>query len=155
MYSNDLICQILDYIDQNLDSEITIEEISQNFFFNRFYIMKKFKTEIGLTIISYIKIMRIIASITDFQKDRSITAIGLRHGFQSLEYFSETFTQIMHVSPSCYRNFVLYRQNISELEMNTIRERMIEIQKIKLFALRYRERRKPLHNPVKKLTIFK
>ena len=67
MYSNKLICDILDYIDININKEITIEELSNLFFFDRYYIMKLFKKELNITIINYIKSMRIYNSLKDYK----------------------------------------------------------------------------------------
>jgi YesN/AraC family two-component response regulator len=63
MYSNKLICEILIYIDKNIKNKITIEELENKFFYNRYYIMKLFKKEIGLTIVEYINSIRIYNSI--------------------------------------------------------------------------------------------
>ena len=43
MYSNDLVCNILIYINNNYKKDISIDEISNYFSYNRFYIMKLFK----------------------------------------------------------------------------------------------------------------
>ena len=48
MYSNEIVCQILDYIDQNITTKISLIDISNYFFFNKFYISKLFKREIPL-----------------------------------------------------------------------------------------------------------
>ncbi len=52
MFSNELICDILDYIHKNIDDEIKIDMIANNFYFNRTYIMKKFKKELDISIIN-------------------------------------------------------------------------------------------------------
>ena len=43
MYSNDLGCHILDFLDNNLYRKVSIEELSSCFYYNRYYIMKLFK----------------------------------------------------------------------------------------------------------------
>ena len=63
MYSNELICNILDYLDNNFHKKISILEISSKFYYNKFYIMKLFKKEIGITLIMYINCLRIFNSI--------------------------------------------------------------------------------------------
>ena len=54
MFSNDLIIQILIYIENNLYKKISIDELSITFHYNKDYIMRLFKKEIGYTIIDYI-----------------------------------------------------------------------------------------------------
>jgi DNA polymerase-3 subunit delta len=54
MYSNELICNILNFIEININKKISIEEISLKFFYNRYYVMKLFKKELNISLISYI-----------------------------------------------------------------------------------------------------
>ena len=57
MFSHDLVCDILDYINKNINREITIDELSNRFYFDKTYIMKRFKREIGYTIHDYINMI--------------------------------------------------------------------------------------------------
>lgn len=67
MYSNKLICDILFYIDKNINNKINIQDIADIFFFNRFYIMKLFKKELGISINNYINLKRILNSLSDIK----------------------------------------------------------------------------------------
>ena len=150
MYSNQLVCDILEYINSNINKEITIDELSTMFFFNKTYIMKRFKREIGITIHSYINYIRVYNSLLDFKNDNYILSIALKHGFNSLEYFSETF-KIMGVSPQIYRKFIFISSNISIKDDTTIRNSIAKLQSIKDNTIRYLNNRKPKQTPVKKL----
>lgn len=151
MYSNELICDILEYINNNINKEITIDELSILFFFNKTYIMKKFKKEIGITIHSYINSIRIYNSLYDFKSNNYILSIALKHGFNSLEYFSETFKKIMGVNPQLYKKFTFISGNISIEEDTTIRNSIAKLQTIKENSIKYLNNRKPKQTPVKKL----
>ena len=90
MYSNKIICDILKYIDENINSKIAIEDLERKFFYNRYYIMKLFKKEIGITIVEYINCLRIYNSFFEIKnRDNKIINIAYKNGFCSLEYFSE------------------------------------------------------------------
>ena len=153
MYSNDLIVNILKYIDENLYSKISIEELSYKFFFNKDYIMRLFKKETGMTIINYINKKRIYNSLVSLRETSdSILKIGLLYGYTSLEYYSETFNNVLGVSPKIYRN--LYkRKQIKEIDIETIRINIAnltyELKKIDL----YKENIKK--EETKKLSLFK
>lgn len=152
MYSNNLVCDLLEYINNNLLKEITIDELSNYFFFDKTYIMKKFKKEIGVTIHSYINIMKIYRSLDFFDTDNSILNIGLVSGFNSLEYFSETFKKIIGVSPNEYKKF----KNNNYLNFNNsdkIISSIIKLKELKDFSNKYIENRKKTSNYIK--TIFK
>ena len=63
MFSNPLVLNILDYLDLNLFRKVTINELSNTFHFNKDYLMRLFKKEIGTTIIDYMNYKRIFSSL--------------------------------------------------------------------------------------------
>lgn len=154
MFSNELVCEILEYINKNINKEITIDELSSLFYFNKTYIMKRFKKEIGITIHSYINHIRIYNSLLEFNNNSYILNIALRNGFNSLEYFSETFKNVMGISPSIYKKFIAISSYISEKDDIKIRDSINKLQNIKNNAIRYLNNRKPKEMPVKKF-VFK
>ena len=60
MFSHELVCNILEYINKNINEEITIDELANRFYFDKTYIMKRFKKEIGKSIHEYINTIRIL-----------------------------------------------------------------------------------------------
>ena len=155
MYSNELICNILNYLDDNMYSDISIDMISSIFCYDKFYIMKKFKKEIGLSIFNYINAMKIYNSLKNFKYNDSIMKIALDNGFNSLEYYSEIFKKVMKVSPMAYKKFVRYDVRLDEEEVNMILDSVIELDSLKKFCTNYKGRIKPREPMVKKLSIFK
>ena len=128
MYSNELVVKILNYIDDNLYKRITMDEISSIFYFNKDYLMRIFKKELDITIMDYINKRRIYNSL-DLLKhsDDLVIKIALNSGYSSLEYYSETFTKVLGVSPLTYRKFTRVNSQISDEELNIIREKLPEI----------------------------
>ena len=59
MFSNKLICNILDYIDSSINDDISVSSISDVFGYEKSYVMKRFKKELGITITNYINSIRI------------------------------------------------------------------------------------------------
>lgn len=150
MFSNELVCDILEYINNNINKEITIDELSEIFFFNKTYIMKRFKSEIGLTIHSYINHIRIFNSLFYFKNDSYILNIAIRNGFNSLEYFSETFKNIIGVNPRTYKKFISHNVYISKNDYNLIVDSINKLEIIKNNSIRYLNNRKPKEMAVKK-----
>lgn len=155
MYSKKLICDILDYIDNNINKEISIDELSNIFFFNKYYIMKLFKKELNITIINYINNMRIYNCLKDFKNDHQIIKIALKNGFTSLEYFSETFKNIMKASPREYKNFIKRTTNISLEKIINIRISLSNLQYLKEKIDTYKRNIPPVKPKIKTLSIFK
>lgn len=154
MYSNELIVKILDYIDKNLYKKITTSELSRIYFFNKDYIMRLFKKEIGMTIIEYINKKRIYSSLEELKNTTDLMLkVALNHGFLSQEYFSETFTKIIGVPPLTYRNFTKPNTNISYQDINTIRNSITNLNYELTKIEKYKKNVRGLE--VKKLSLFK
>lgn len=106
--NENLVKDICLYIDDNLNDNLTIDEIASEFHFNKFHLMRKFKENTGLTINQYINNRKIQNSMHELTcTDDSMLKVALNNGFNSLEYFSEQFTKIVGLSPSKFRNFSL------------------------------------------------
>jgi len=143
MFSNDLICDILDFIDDNINRKITMDELSGHFYFHKDYIMRLFKKEIHSTISDYINKKRIFQSLKDLQlSNDSILYIGLKHGFSSLEYYSEVFHKVMGVSPVIYRKFSARSMEVENEDMKTIQKNLANISGFFENVTRYRNNRK-------------
>ncbi len=156
MYSNNLICDILTYIDNNINDKIVIEDLENRFFYNRYYIMKLFKKEIGITLINYINQIRIYNSIILIKEtNNNLLNIAFKSGFYSIEYFSETFKSVIGVNPQVVKNYLKSKKNIKTNQIDKINNSLINLYALKQFKERYLLNRKPNVLPSKKLTIFK
>ena len=61
MFSNKLVCDIICFIDKDINRKVSISDIEDEFFYNRYYIMKLFKREIGVSITNYVKFVLILS----------------------------------------------------------------------------------------------
>lgn len=154
MFSNDLICNIIEYLNNNINKEITIDELSTLFYFNKTYIMKKFKKELNISIHEYINTIRTYNSLPYFKEDNYILNIAFRNGFNSLEYYSEIFKKNMGVSPIIYKKYLSYK-NITDKEEEKILNNICRISSIKSKTLNYLNHRKPKVNSYVKKLEFK
>ena len=154
MFSNDLVCNIIEYLNNNINKEITIDELSVLFYFNKTYIMKRFKKELNISIHEYINTIRIYNSLPYFKEDNYILSIAFKNGFNSLEYFSEIFKKNMGVSPIIYKKYLSYK-NITDKEEEKILNNICRISSIKSKTLNYLNHRKPKVNSYVKKLEFK
>ena len=155
MFSNELVCNILEYLNNNINKEITIDELSSLFYFNKTYIMKKFKKELNISIHEYINTIRIYNSLPFYRDDNNVLSIAFKNGFNSLEYYSEIFKKIMGVSPMIYKKYVSYK-NITDNEQEKILNNISRISDIKTSTLNYLNHRKSnTKNYVKRLALNK
>ena len=156
MYSNKLICELLMYIDKNINYKITISDIENIFFYNKYYIMKLFKKEINLTIIEYINSIRVYNSIMSIKNNvnNNLINIAIKNGFYSLEYYSETFKKITGMAPKKYKNFFSRSNTLSLDEIDKIKKTIFNLYKMIDFKKEYLKKQKTVALPTIKLSII-
>lgn len=153
MYSNELVCNILDYLDENINTIISIDMISSIFCYDKTYVMKRFKKELGISIVSYMNIIKIYNSLKYYKNDDSILKISMESGFNSLEYYSEIFKKVIGVSPMTYKQFIRYDVRVLSNEVSTIINSLVKLDELKNKVMFYRRRVKPSTVMVKKLSL--
>lgn len=154
MYSNEIVLKLLNYIDNNINKKITMDELSHLFYFNKDYLMRIFKKELDITIMDYINKRRIYNSLDELKNtDYSMVKIAMNNGYSSQEYYSETFSKIIGVNPLTYRKFTKVNSNISEDDYEIIRRNLTEINTILRFIDRYKNNIPSTQ--VKKISFFK
>ncbi len=153
-FSNELVLNILKYIENNLYTQITISNLVNDFHYNKDYMMRLFKREIGVTIFEYINKKRIYHSLFSYSSNNSITKISILFGFSSLEYYSEIFKKYMGVSPNKYRLYVMIGKKVSLEDITIIRS---HIASLNSFIHKVDDYQKNILSPMpyKSLSIFK
>ena len=132
MYSNTLIIEALNYLNSNLYQKIDLDSLSQVFHYNKFYLIRLFKKELGITINDYLNQMRIYNSLELIvNPNYSCLKVALTYGFTSLEYYSETFKKIIGISPLKYRAFYLKKDNLTDDTRNIVINNVIKLNNLK------------------------
>ncbi|WP_109301252.1 GyrI-like domain-containing protein [Aquimarina sp. AU474] len=95
----------LKFIDDNLESELSLELISEVAHYSPFHFHRIFKIMTNETLNTYITRKRIekAASTLFRQKEITISEISLRYGFNSISSFSRAFKKFYSISPSEFR----------------------------------------------------
>lgn len=95
---------ICNYILENINEYIDIDQIANEFHYNKYHLMRKFKEYTGLTINEYLNKNRVYNSVYPLiLTDDTILKIALNNGFNSSEYYSEKFKDIIGVGPLKFR----------------------------------------------------
>lgn len=103
--SNNKINKMLDYIKNNSDEDIIIEELSLRFGISSRYVRKYFSEKLGIKCSEYINMIRINkAKELLWETGYSITKISAITGFNSSQYFCKVFKKQVGISPVSYRN---------------------------------------------------
>ena len=99
-----IVIDILNYIEENLCNGLKVESIANEFHFDRSYLSRCFRKYTKISLIDYINERRIIKSIDMLMNtDEKLLKIALVNGFNSLEYFSEKFYRITSFNPSSFK----------------------------------------------------
>lgn len=113
MNNNERVNSVIEYIESNLTESMTTTDIAGHFYINPKYLMRLFKRITGFTITEYTNNKRIVNSIDSLiNTDNKVLKIALDNGFNSLEYYSETFYKIIGLSPNQFRKE--YKNNQKE-----------------------------------------
>lgn len=128
------IRDICEYIIDHISDNISANQIAEAFHYDKSYLMRKFKEYTGFTISEFINECRIYNSTNPLiYTDDSILKIALNNGFNSLEYYSEKFKDIIGSSPMRFRQVysglleVAYNSSDVE-ELNYVKAALAELQ---------------------------
>lgn len=102
---NHQVDEILTYINQNLSSAITIEQLASHFFLSESYICRIFKAATGTTINKYITARRLSIAKARLSEGASVNEAWEQSGFADYSNFLRSFTKAMGVSPKKYAQY--------------------------------------------------
>ncbi|MBU3144276.1 AraC family transcriptional regulator [Clostridium sp. CF012] len=90
---------ILDYINENIRDELSIDNLAIRFYMSKYYLMHEFKRQTGYTIHNYIIQKRLIMSNALINKGKSITEVCDECGFGDYSSFFRAFKKMFGSSP--------------------------------------------------------
>ncbi len=96
---NTKLVQILDYINEHLGEELSIDSLSAKFYLSRYYLMHFFKEETGYTIGNYITEKRLLLAKNLVQNGSTITEACFQSGFKNYSTFSRAFKKAFNTIP--------------------------------------------------------
>ena len=98
------ISEAIDYIEENLTDELTIERIASHALISTFYFQKGFSMLCGFTVGDYIRQRRLTLAGSELvSSDTRIIDIALKYGYESPDSFSKAFTRFHGVTPTAVR----------------------------------------------------
>lgn len=110
---------VLDFIEVNLDEDLSLENLASKAYFSPFHFHRIFSAMVGETLNSFVVRKRIekIATILLIGTDEPLNDLAFRYGFNSANSFSRTFRNMYGVSPTDFKkgNVNGFRKNGIEL----------------------------------------
>jgi len=111
----DEIQKIKNWIDENIEEEISLEQLSDLSNYSPFYLSKKFHEFEGVSLREYILISKVQHSANQLitTSDRIID-IATRYGYSSQEAFTRAFLKVYRITPWVYRKLQKPSPNIGK-----------------------------------------
>lgn len=97
---NKEIEEILKYINKNLSSDLSIENLSDKFYINKYYLMHKFKEATGFTLHKYIIEKRLIKAKKLITNGFPIIKASKECGFNDYSSFLRSFKKYFNFTPN-------------------------------------------------------
>ena len=99
----DLYQNLIYYIEEHLEEELSLEKLAGAFFVSRYYVAHVFKEQAGISVHQYILKKRMQASREAILGGENISQVYERLGFRDYSSFYRAFRREYGMSPKEYR----------------------------------------------------
>lgn len=100
---NSKVNSVLDYINNNLDQKITLDQLENEFYLNKFHLCHIFKQSTGFSILEYITHKRIMKAKELLASEKPASEVAAQVGYSDYSTFYRAFKNIVGLSPSRYK----------------------------------------------------
>jgi AraC-type DNA-binding domain-containing proteins len=95
---------MVNYVEDNITEEITLEAMSEKVGYSAFYCSSKFHEHVGISFKDYITRRRLTLAAQDLKNTSlNILDIAVKYGFSSHEAFTRAFSKIYGCTPYRFR----------------------------------------------------
>ena len=101
--SDSRIDSVIEYINGNLLSDLSVEKIAGEFFISRYYLMHRFKELTGKTVLSYIQSKRLLRAAALLESGCSAKEACYKSGYRDYSVFLKAFKKEFDTTPTEYK----------------------------------------------------
>ena len=107
MNTGAFIHDLLDWIDNNLDSRLDIETVSRRAGYSKWHLQRIFKEHTGSPLAEYIRAQKLQKSVERLaQSDEPILNVAIALGFDSQQSFNRSFKRQFGQAPGAWRRSI-------------------------------------------------
>lgn len=104
MNKNPIVKDVLSYIEENLQEELSLDSIAGKLNYNKCYMNRLFAKSVGCTIYQYIRSRRLTEAAQQLaETEIPIVEIAQEAHYDSQQAFTQAFRQLYLISPQAYR----------------------------------------------------
>ena len=148
-----VINKAINYIFENIDEEITVDDVARHCSYSKYHLMRMFKEDTDEALYQFIKRVRLERSAwrLKVEKDKSITEIGVDYGYSSSN-FATAFKKHLNVTPADFRKIseriveqstFAHGISLDEIEES---EKLITVEQLHSFMVIYERKKGNYHN---------
>lgn len=105
--NDEIVKQMLEFISENYQKKLGIQDFVDHFKYSETYLNKKFKKAMGTTMIEYLNRYRIQQALEMLKMGKdSVQDIAWKCGIGEYKYFSTVFKKYLGCSPKEYKNII-------------------------------------------------
>ena len=102
--SHRIILQLLDYINENYNYDIRLNELADMVSMNTAYLSVLFKEEVGRSFVKYLTDLRMIQAEKFLLAGKKVNEVSRLVGYNNYRYFCDVFKKHMGMTPYEYKN---------------------------------------------------
>ena len=120
MKDNNIIMKVIDFIEENLESGLSLDEVSKKAGYSKFHLNRLFSESVGCTLYKYIQMRRLtVAAEKLVNTKKSIVDIAYESNYDSQQSFTLAFKQLYLCTPQRYRMFGIHSPKLNRFAMNS------------------------------------
>ncbi len=98
-----LLRQVKDFIQDNIQSDLSLEDLSQHANISKYHFLRMFRQQFGITPHQYVLNCRVNRARQDLQAGVDLDDIVYAYGFSDLSHFNRRFKPIFGMTPKQYQ----------------------------------------------------
>ena len=96
---NQKVTEMIQYINNHLTEELSIDFLAGHFYLSRYYMMRQFKRETGYTLNNYITNKRLLYARELIRRGEPLTQVCFACGFNEYSSFHRAYKKLFGISP--------------------------------------------------------
>ena len=110
--------EAIQYMEENLEEDLKVEDVAKHIFLSPFYFQKAFRLLCGFTVGEYIRNRRLTAAGNDLlTTNKKIIDIAMKYGYDSPDSFTKAFYRFHGATPSMVQKNHLMMKSFAPLKI--------------------------------------